>query len=140
MKVILMGSNPSPRNHDPAVPFHGTPSGNELKRWLDASGLQWSSFFQIVNACDVMIPGKKRQPTNKEIRDTLSRGLQNILASADLVVCLGETAAKAMIFADTGVPFVKLAHPSPVNQLLNDPSIRQQQIEKLRSVARMMGA
>ena len=112
--ILFVGSNPSNASASNSA-FHGsTRSAQILAQWT--KDIDQSSVKTYTNVLDVKTD-KNRPLKTDEIKANLAR-LNKDIESADRVVALGKTAAKAL--GMLGIAFYEMPHPSPRNRANND--------------------
>lgn len=130
MKVLLVGSNPTPHNIMQGA-FVGTRSGRTLAKWLEY--LQVTD-YRLINSSDRVLPYGK----NLRVEDF---NFQNILLEArraECVIALGKNAAKALTLAK--IEAFQLPHPSGLNRTTNDPVYLRILLDSARDYIQHKGA
>lgn len=122
MSIWIVGSNPSPKNSNPKLPFWGTKSYETLNKWLTYLEINKHG---LLNVSDEVTNGKIPKISNED----LAR-LRIKLDGASKVIALGNTAATAL--NKLGIKHFKLPHPSGRNRLLNDPSYLEDKLQKCK--------
>lgn len=110
MSVWIVGSNPSPKNVNPKLPFWGTKSYETLSKWLTYLGINKHG---LINVSNEVTSGKIPKITNEDLFRIRTK-----LEGATKVIALGNTASTAL--HRLGIKHFKLPHPSGRNRLLND--------------------
>ena len=121
--IVFVGSNPSSsaKNFD-------TKSGQILRSWVDASGIEnWLQY----NVANNPTPGNRPLKVS-EIKECIPE-LQKSLQGWTKIVALGKTAHRALTMA--GIPHLEMPHPSGLNRKLNCPFYVNECISKLRDYA-----
>lgn len=123
-QVLFLGSGPSSKNIDPAVPFVGTVSYRRLLEWImimeiDVSDVQLAN----VGACEI-----RSYPNYKYFEVHNHWGLSTV----DRVIALGRDAEQYLV--SQGVTdYFRLPHPSGRNRLLNDKKFVKQELIKCKN-------
>jgi len=120
--IWIVGSNPSPKNVNPLVPFWGTTSYETLSRWLKVLGINRHALLNVSN-----------EVTNGKIPKLTAEDLLRVklkLENATTVIALGNTASMAL--KRLGIKHFKLPHPSGRNRLLNDKKFIELELDRCR--------
>ena len=125
-QVLFVGSGPSSKNIDPAVPFVGTTSYRRLLEWIMIMELDVSD-VQLANVGSLKI--------NSWLDD---RGFDYFevfnhwgMSSIDRIIALGRDAERYLV--SQGVEnYFRLPHPSGRNRLLNDKKFVKQELSKCK--------
>ena len=142
-RVVIVGQNLA-RASQTTQAFLGTRSGAVLAGWLHAAGLRESLATTIKMVNVVNRKTRNNRPLKaREIRRALP-ALADAIEGADLVVTLGNQAAKAVLMCAHLVrrempPATALQHPSGRNRNLNDPAVRAAQPEAIRRACAFLG-
>lgn len=122
MSVWIVGSNPSPKNVNPKLPFWGTKSYDTLSKWLTYLGINKHG---LINVSDEVTRGKVPKITNQDLFR-----LKTKLEGATKVIALGNTASTAL--HRLGIRHFKLPHPSGRNRLLNNQSYLETKLRECK--------
>lgn len=124
MRILFVGSNPSPKNTDFTIPFLGTRSAETLGRWTEE--LEFDT-FTIVNASD-KVTVKSSEIKTKDLNLERLKSMSHLF---DAFIALGTVASKALTLA--GIEHHSLPHPSGRNRLLNDKTLIAKKLAGIKS-------
>lgn len=114
MKVLIIGSNPSPKNTDPKVPFIGTRSWPRLVDWCEFLNINLIE-STLINVSDTIGKLTKKDinygRTTEYVRDAINDNVP--------IIVLGRVAEKVVKVITS--QYIYLPHPSGRNRTLNDP-------------------
>jgi hypothetical protein len=120
--IWIVGSNPSPKNSNPLVPFWGTKSYETLSKWLEFLGINKHGLLNVSNE---VTSGKLPKITKEDLFR-----LRTKLSGATKVIALGNTASMAL--KQLQIKHFKLPHPSGRNRLLNDKAFIQLELGRCK--------